>query len=74
MITSTAKLSVGGTITLTKTLTPSNSATSFKWSSSNTSVATVDSTGKVKAVGKGTAVITVATFNGKKSTCTVTVE
>ena len=71
---STAKLSVGGTITLTKTLTPSNSATSFKWSSSNTSVATVDSTGKVKAVGKGTAVITVATFNGKKSTCTVTVE
>ena len=70
---STAKLSVGGTVTLTKTLTPSNSATSFKWTSSNTGVATVDSTGKVKAVAKGTATITVATFNGKKATCKITV-
>jgi hypothetical protein len=43
------------------------------WKSSNTSVATVQS-GKVSAVGVGTAQITVTTNNGsKKATCTVTV-
>ena len=44
------------------------------WSSSNTSVATVDSNGKVTAVSNGTSVITVTTDNGNfKATCTVTV-
>ncbi len=38
---------------------------SLNWSSSNTSVATVDYTGKVTAVGVGTAIITVS--NGYKS-------
>ncbi len=42
------------------------------WSSSNTKVAKVSSSGKVKAVGKGTAVITAATPDGKKASCTVT--
>ena len=45
----------------------------FKWSSSNTNVATVDKNGKITAKGKGTATITVSTL-GKKATCTVTVK
>lgn len=42
-----------------------NKSASLNWSSSNTSVATVDYTGKVTAVGVGTAIITVS--NGYKS-------
>lgn len=46
------------------------------WSSSNESVATVDQAGNVKAVGKGTAVITAAAKDGSgaTATCTVTVQ
>jgi Zn-dependent metalloprotease/uncharacterized protein YjdB len=44
------------------------------WSSSNNSVATVDNTGKVKAVGEGTATITVTTVEeGYTASCIVTV-
>lgn len=42
-----------------------NKSASLNWSSSNTSVATADYTGKVTAVGVGTAIITVS--NGYKS-------
>ena len=46
------------------------------WSSNNTSVATVDQNGNVKAVKVGTAVITATAIDGSevKGTCTVTVE
>lgn len=46
-----------------------------KWSSSDTRVATVTSTGKVKAVQKGTVVITATAKDGsgKKASCEVTV-
>ena len=40
---------------------------SVKWSSSNTSIATVDNDGKVKGVGGGTATITVTSADGKYS-------
>ena len=66
-------LGVGETYTLTKSVTPSNASTSYTWSSSNTSVATVDSNGKVTAKKTGTANITVKTSNGKTATCKVTV-
>ena len=46
---------------------------SAKWKSSKKSVATVSSSGKVKARRKGTARIT-ATYHGKKYTCTVMVQ
>ena len=66
-------LDVGKSYTLTKTVSPSNAATSYTWSSSNTSVATVDSNGKVTAKKAGTATIMVKTSNGKTANCKVTV-
>ena len=56
------------------TVYPSNASNKkCTWSSSNTSVATVDSNGKVTAKKAGTATITVKTSNGKTATCKVTV-
>lgn len=49
------------------------SADGCKWSTSNKKVATVDSNGNVKAVGRGTAVIT-ATLDGVSVDCKVTVK
>ena len=66
-------LDVGKSHTLTKTVSPSNAVTSYTWSSSNTSVATVDGNGKVTAKKAGTATITVKTSNGKTANCKVTV-
>ena len=71
----TATLKKGETLTLTATITPSDAANkSVTWSSSNTSVATVTTSGVVTAVGEGTAVITVKTADGgKTASCTVAV-
>ena len=66
-------LDVGKSYTLTKTVSPSNAVISYTWSSSNTSIATVDSNGKVTAKKAGTVTITVKTSNGKTATCKVTV-
>ena len=58
-----------------KVALPKNTASykiSFK--SSNKKIVKVDSKGKVKALKKGKAKITVKTFNGKKKTIKVTVK
>ena len=69
-------LNKGASETLTATVSPSNATNkSVTWSSSNTSVATVDSNGKVTAVSAGTATVTVKTNDGgKTATCAVTVK
>lgn len=51
------ELTVGEVATLTATVTNATD-TSVSWSSSDNSIATVDSTGKITAVGAGTVVIT----------------
>jgi uncharacterized protein YjdB len=72
----TASLTVGQTLTLKETITPSNTTDSkaLTWESSNPNVATVDAQGKVTAKTAGTTVITAKTVNHKTSTCTLTVE
>ena len=70
----TLTLDTGKTLNLKATVYPSNAANKkCTWRSSNTSVATVDSNGKVTAKKAGTATITVKTSNGKTATCKVTV-
>ncbi len=59
---------------LTATLTPSNATDELTWTSSNTSVATVDANGLVTAVARGTATITATDENGHSRTCSVTVK
>jgi len=63
------------TVTLVATLYPTTlTDKSVTWKSSDTKVATVSSSGKVKGVGAGTATITCTSVaTGLKGTCTVTV-
>ena len=70
---SSLAMNVGDTYTLSPTVYPSNSQYTLTWTSSNTNVATVSSTGKVTAKGTGTANVTVKTDNGKTAICSVTV-
>ena len=65
----------GKTEKLVTTINPSDTTDdkTLTWTSSNTKVATVDKAGNVKAVGEGTATITVKTSNGKTATVKVTV-
>ena len=68
-------LVVGETETLMRTVTPSNATDpSVTWSSSDTSVATVNASGLVTSVTAGAAMITVTTNDGGfTATCSVTV-
>ena len=63
----------GTSETLTATVTPLNaSERTVTWISDNTAVATVDSNGKVIAIGVGSATVT-ASAGGKSARCTVVV-
>ena len=66
-------LDLNATYQLSAVKEPVNAAGSLNWESSNPGVATVDSTGKVTAKARGTAIITVS-CGDKKDTCTVTVD
>lgn len=68
------ELEQGKTLALYATVNPANATVkTVTWSSSNTSVATVDANGKVTAKSKGTATITATSNNGKTATCKITV-
>ncbi|MBR5943755.1 MAG: S-layer homology domain-containing protein, partial [Lachnospiraceae bacterium] len=66
----TAKVTCGKTLTLKATLT--GSSDKITWKSSNTKIATVDASGKIKAKMAGEVTIT-ATAAGKTAKCVVTV-
>ena len=68
-------LTEGGSTTLTASLLPADTTetAAITWNSSDTSIATVDSTGKVTAVAAGTATIT-AKADNYTATCTVVVQ
>lgn len=61
----------GGNETLSATTNPAGVGVS--WTTSNGNVATVSQSGKVTAVGTGTAVITATPTGGTSASCTVTV-
>ena len=65
----------GQTVTLIATISPSDATTKeMIWSTSDEHIVTVDN-GNIKAVGVGTATISVTTKDGSKvATCTVTVD
>ncbi|WP_010233636.1 Ig-like domain-containing protein [Clostridium arbusti] len=71
----TYNLTVGDTNTLTANIAPINASNkALSWTSSDNAVAEVTDTGKVTAVGAGTAKITATTKDGSKtSSCAVTV-
>lgn len=60
---------------MTATVNPTHATNqNVTWSSSNSTIATVNTNGKVNAISAGTATVTVTTSDGsKKATCTVTV-
>jgi putative cell wall-binding protein len=68
-------LNVGDTDTLTATLAPLNAKNkNINWTTTNASIASVDDTGEVTAVGPGSATITATTEDGNKAaSCIITV-
>ena len=65
---------IGDTIHLIPSINPSYASNkTLTWSSNNELIATVDATGKVTGISKGTAIIKVTTNNGKKAYCVVLV-
>ena len=73
-----ATVTVGGTVALTATAFDADDAaiggTSFTWSTSTPTVATVSTTGIVAGIAPGTATIIATTSNGTAGSATITVE
>lgn len=63
-------VTIGKTVQLKATVTPSNTSQKCTWKSSDTAVASVDSNGKVKAKSMGNATITCTTADGSKKSAT----
>lgn len=67
-------LNVTDMTSLTADVLPTNATDkSVTWQSSNSGIASVDSSGNIKALAQGTATITASSSNGKTASCTVTV-
>lgn len=73
--TSSITLNSGQTAQLTATITPSNATNqSLNWSSSNTAIATVNSSGVVTTISEGTTTVSVSTVDGNYiASATITV-
>lgn len=66
-------LEIGESFRISKTPTPVNAVTTYTYSSDKSSVASVDSVGRITAKAAGNAKVTVKSANGKTATVTVTV-
>lgn len=71
---STLTLGVGEVYTLIKSVNPEIAGSACTWSSSNSSVVSVNSKGTLTAKKTGTATVTVKTSNGLKASCKVTIK
>ena len=69
----TATLTAGQTLQLSSALVPATAKANLIWKSGKTKVATVDANGKVMALKKGKAKITVKAANNKKAKATITI-
>ena len=68
------ELKVGDQSRLKATLSPSGIEDNLQWSSSDTEIAKVSSSGLITAIKEGTATITVTTSNGLTASCEVVVK
>lgn len=71
---SNVTLTEGKSVRLTASAKPSTAQYTSTWSTSNSSVATVDNSGNVVAKKAGTATVTITSNNGVKASCAVTVK
>ena len=72
-IPSTLTVKIGDTYTFSPVITDNRATTTLTWQSSNTSVATITSAGKLTAKAVGTTTITCTAHNGVSAKCVVTV-
>lgn len=72
-IPGTLSVKLGDTYTFSPTIADSRAETTLTWTSSNTSVATINSNGQLTTTGIGTTTITCTAHNGVSATCVVTV-
>lgn len=73
MLPSGQEIRLGYQFRLNPELIPANAISEYEWESENPDVATIDASGKIKGISKGSAIINVTTENGKTASCTVTV-
>ena len=75
---SAVNIGLGDSIQISESTNSGSYSQKFTWSSSDETVAAVTklekNKAKVTAVGKGTAVVTITTYNGKTAECVVTVK
>ena len=69
----TVKLKVGSSLQLSVAFKPADANTPYAWKSTNSGVASVSGSGKVKAVKAGSATVGVMTQNGKYATVKIQV-
>lgn len=69
----TKKLRKGASVPLKARIAPAGSTATITWKSGAAKIASVDRTGRVTALRRGKATITVRTSNGKSARCVVTV-
>lgn len=68
------ELALGYSTQMVPTISPANAISTYTWETSDSNVATVDASGRVKGKKSGTAIITVTTENGKKASCHIIVK